>query len=436
MEFETDDIALEKCKSQIESELGWGDSSRWHTQDFETLSNNIRARTGVTLSVATLKRLWGKIRYDSKPTPTTLNTLAQYLGYESWRSFRVTEEANRLKHVSKPAPESIPRATRRTPWLTLLVVLLVISGGAYLFIALKSPPRVDNTLFSFSSKKVVDVGVPNTVIFDYDATAASPDDSVFIQQSWDSNLSRQVPYDQRQHTSIYYIPGFFEAKLVVNGQVVKEHNLLITTQGWLPLVEQPHSSGALREGETRTPVYFKQEDAIHDGILHLPLEKIEQANINLQPNPPWTAYYYVREFGGLMSDDMVFETSLRNDYREGANACQYVEIRLQFEGPAVLIPLSAKGCVANIGIADTDGTQRDLSAFGSDFKDWVNVKCVIKDKIAEIFVDNTSAIKLRVTGGRAKMVEVGFRFQGTGSVDFIKLSDNGGKVFYNEDFGG
>jgi hypothetical protein len=424
MEFETDDIALEKCKSRIEQELGWGDSTRWHTHDFETLSDNIRQRTGVTLSIATLKRLWGKIRYDSKPTPTTLNTLAQYLGYENWRSFRVSEESKRLQHI-RPTVEAVPQqvSKKRRPLFTVIVALLLIGAGAWLFIALNERPEVDSTLFSFSSKKVIDEGVPNTVIFDYDASAASPTDSVFIQQSWDKNLSRQVPYDRRRHTSIYYIPGFFEAKLVVNKQVVKEHNLLITTDGWLPLVEQ-----------AGTPVYFKQEDVIHDGVMQLPLEKIKETNIQLQPVPPWTAYYYVRDFSGLMSDDIVFETSLRNDYRDGTNACQYVEIRLQFEGPAVLIPLSAKGCVSNIGIADTDGTKSDLSAFGSDFQDWVNVKCIVKDKVAEVFVDNKSAIKLRVGGGRAKMVEVGYRFQGTGSVDFVKLSDNSGKVFYHEDF--
>src|SRR4051812_23401723 len=99
MEFETDDIALEKCKTKIEDELDWGDSAQWNTKDYETLSIRIHDRTGVTLSVVTLKRLWGKIRYDSKPTPTTLNTLAQYLGYENWRSFRVTQEANRAKPV-------------------------------------------------------------------------------------------------------------------------------------------------------------------------------------------------------------------------------------------------------------------------------------------------------------------------------------------------
>ena len=414
MELETDDIALERCKSKIEEELGWGDSSRWHTTDYETLSARIHERTGVTLSIATLKRLWGKIRYDSKPTPTTLNTLAQYLGYESWRSFRVSEEANRKKIVTVTAKKTVNKLV----WFIPTIVLALIA-----FLLIPKDRKVDASLFSFTSKKVVDFGVPNTVVFDYDATAASPDDSIFIQQSWDTRLSRLVKRDQRQHTSMYYIPGFFEAKLVVNKQVVKEHNLLIKTDGWLPLVEQPNS-----------PVYFKSTDAIHGGILQLPLETIQAANIEMQPVAPWTAYYNVRDFGELMSDDMVFETALKNDYATGSNPCQYVEIRLQFEGPAVLIPLSSKGCVSTIGIAGTDGTQRDLSAFGSDFKDWVNVKCVVKDKIAEIFVDNVSAIRLRVTGGRARMVEIGYRFQGTGSVDFVKLSNNSGKVFYEEYF--
>jgi hypothetical protein len=418
MESETDDIALERCKSRIEEELGWGDSSRWHTTDYETLSVRISERTGVILSVATLKRLWGKIRYDSKPTPTTLNTLAQYLGFENWRSFRVTEEANRRKRV----PVQVRKSRPNVLWVLWMIPLIAVIFIAFLLIP-KQEPKVDPTLFSFSSKKVIDSGVPNTVVFDYDATAASPDDSIFIQQSWDTRLSRPVSRDQRQHTSIYYIPGFFEAKLVVNKQVVKEHNLLIKTDGWLPLVEQ-----------SKTPVYFKSTDAIHDGMLQLPLETIQSGNIQVQPVAPWTAYYNVRDFGGLMSDDMVFETALKNDYEAGSNPCQYVEIRLQFEGPAVLIPLSSKGCVSTIGIAGTDGTKRDLSAFGSDFNDWVKIKCVIKDKIADIFVNDTSAIRLQVTGDHARMAGIGYRFQGTGSVDFVKLSNNDGKVFYEEYF--
>jgi len=391
-------MEFDKAKIEIEQGLGWGDSENWNTKDYEALSAKIHERTGVTLSVATLKRLWGKVKYDSKPTTTTLNTLAQYLGYESWRSYCVART---------------PGKQKRFNWAWALIGVPIIAA-AFL---IRPAKKVDASLFTFSSKKIVDIGVPNTVVFDYDATAASEDDSIFVQQSWDKRLSKQVRRDQKQHTSVYYYPGFFEAKLVIDDQIVKEHNLLIKTDGWLPLIEQPG-----------TPIYFKQDDVIHDGILQLPMKNIQSDDI------PWTAYYLVQEFDGLMSDDVVFETSLKNDYNGGSNPCQYAEIRLQFEGPAVIIPLSSKGCVSTLAIADTDGTRKDLSAFGCDFSDWVNVRCVIKDKVAEIFVNNETAIQLKVTGGRARMVEVGYRFQGTGSVDFVKLTDNQGKVFYEEDF--
>ena len=40
------------------------------------------------LSHVTLKRVWGKVKYESLPSTHTLDTLVQYLGYESWRDFR------------------------------------------------------------------------------------------------------------------------------------------------------------------------------------------------------------------------------------------------------------------------------------------------------------------------------------------------------------
>lgn len=78
---------LERCRQFIEEKLDWGDSTRWQNQDFETLSGLIFERTHVRLSVSTLKRLWGKIPYDSTPNLSTLNALAQFVGYGSWRLF-------------------------------------------------------------------------------------------------------------------------------------------------------------------------------------------------------------------------------------------------------------------------------------------------------------------------------------------------------------
>jgi len=84
----TVEFLIEKTIKLYESNTGWGDSDEWTNQDFVVLSEKIQGRTGVMLSHVTLKRVWGKVKYESLPSTHTLNTLVQYLGYESWRDFR------------------------------------------------------------------------------------------------------------------------------------------------------------------------------------------------------------------------------------------------------------------------------------------------------------------------------------------------------------
>jgi len=82
------ELLIEKTIKLYESNTGWGDSNEWTNQDFVMLSEKIQERTGVALSHVTLKRIWGKVKYDSLPSTHTLDTLVQFLGYESWRDFR------------------------------------------------------------------------------------------------------------------------------------------------------------------------------------------------------------------------------------------------------------------------------------------------------------------------------------------------------------
>src|SRR5476651_112279 len=82
------ELLIEKTIKLYESDTGWGDSDDWTNQDFVILSEKIQERTGVALSHVTLKRVWGKVKYDSLPNTHTLNTLVQFLGYENWRDFK------------------------------------------------------------------------------------------------------------------------------------------------------------------------------------------------------------------------------------------------------------------------------------------------------------------------------------------------------------
>src|SRR6201993_2881697 len=93
----TDENLIRQVIRLYEEKTGWGDSSQWSNQDFLQLSELIREKTGVMISHVTLKRIWGKVKYESLPNTHTLNTLVQYLGYENWRDFSV-------KHTEGSAP--------------------------------------------------------------------------------------------------------------------------------------------------------------------------------------------------------------------------------------------------------------------------------------------------------------------------------------------
>jgi hypothetical protein len=225
-------------------------------------------------------------------------------------------------------------------------------------------------------------------------------------------------------TSIYYYPGFFIAKLIVNNTIVKQHNIHIRTNGWLPLVEQPN-----------VPVYFKEEEVIkNNGVMTLPVEKLIENSIPLQPETPWVEFHNSREFENVLSDNFIFETELKNEYGEGAGICQLTEVYLRWEGGMLMIPLSIKGCVSSLSLIDVDGRKPDTSLLGCDFSDWVQLKLIVKDRKGELFINESKAYDLNLDIPPVKIAAITYRFQGTGSVNFITLSTTDGNVVYENGF--
>jgi hypothetical protein len=100
----TVDFWIEKTIKLYEANTGWGDSDEWSNHDFKILSAKIKQRTGVALSHVTLKRVWGKVKYESRPTTHTLNTLVQFLGYENWLDFKLqnSNEAGGILTANQP----------------------------------------------------------------------------------------------------------------------------------------------------------------------------------------------------------------------------------------------------------------------------------------------------------------------------------------------
>ena len=98
------------CRNLVEQSLNWGDSITWGNDDFDQLSEKIFEKTKVQLSVSTLKRIWGKVRYENFPTAATLNALARYLDYASWREFRQKNEPVEPEQIKETIQSAAPQA--------------------------------------------------------------------------------------------------------------------------------------------------------------------------------------------------------------------------------------------------------------------------------------------------------------------------------------
>src|SRR5688572_31659554 len=115
---EQDYISL--CKRQIEEKLRLeSHAGSLKQRDLEYLADVIEEKSGIVLSLSTLKRLW-KNDYDKTPHPSTLQALVSLLGYKDWHEFK-------LHNTNFPeAPAVTPLLKRRihfNPWVLVPVVV-------------------------------------------------------------------------------------------------------------------------------------------------------------------------------------------------------------------------------------------------------------------------------------------------------------------------
>lgn len=417
-------LYIKRCLQEIETLINRGDAARWTNYDFEKMSELIADKTNVQLSVSTLKRVWGKVTYNNAPSLTTLNTLARFLGWEDWRAYTATPRRPDKDLAEIIRPDNIPANNETTrPSRTLLyamsgIAILVMLVGIFTFFSKK--PKPDPSQFSFSLNKVISEGVPNSVVFTYDATAAQTD-SVHIAQTWDIRRKTLVPRDKHAHSAIYYYPGFFNTKLLVDGEVMKSENLQITSDGWLCLAESEPM-----------PLYFKKESCIRDDRVEVDSSALHAYNLSLYPQAPRIRFFNQLDLGDLQSDNFIFETTLKNAFTQSAGACQRVEVLIQCKNDIIIIPLSSKNCIGNLTLVAADyyvtSKNADLSGFGCDLSQWTTLRVETVNKHMRLFINGREAYQLTFNDGPTGIVGLQYRFNGVGAVRDTRFRSKG-KVY-------
>ena len=410
---------VQKCLLQIEEKLGWGSSDQWHNDVFIELSERVLNQTRVQLSPTTLKRVWGRIEYKSAPSISTLNALSQFAGYLNWRDYKNKSNIKKPSWIERKINPNLRVIVTSAAILTVVFVSLYSMIGA-------QDAGIDDDFSNVTfSSRVLTNDLPNSVVFDFDLKDIQSD-SLYIQQFWDKTKTIKLKKGQQQATGIYYFPGYFKSKLLIDGEIVKEHDLFIRANDWVGTVDY-----------RPVPKYVGHNQLLSNG-LSMPPVIIDE--IKASETPLVSTYHLVRDFGAVSGDYLQIRSVVQNTLSEKWAVCQNLRILLLGTEGAIIIPFSLPGCVSNLGLMLNDvyynGKEHDLSAFGVDMSEEKLIDIQIIDKQVRVFIDSEEIYSGHYQESIGNFVGVRYRFLGAGTVKKVKATHSSEEIeILNENFG-
>ncbi len=410
---------IELCKKAIEKQLAFNNvNSSLKSRDFEYLSGIIKEKSGIILSLSTLKRLWNG-SFSQIPQTVTLNALVSVLNFKDWQEFK-------QKNPIITKPRSVKKNYKRILKYSSIVLIIFLIGVLLVFNkqAIREPTISGKVIFT--ADKTVSSGVPNTVIFKYDVSNVIAD-SFFIQQSWNALNKVRIDPGNDVLSSIYYVPGFHQAKLIANDKVIATQNVHILSDGWLPYINYNLSD--------LIPFYFDFESNLSDGNFKIKKSELDIKGISI--NRDFKLRLNKSFDFGVSDENFSVNTIFKLDSIKPV-ACPRLEIMLVFDVQVFWIGLVKKGCEYyadyKLGEVTGKGSQSDLSALGCEVYDWQNLEINVQNRQAQVFLNGKSIIQTRYFQDFGKLVGIIYTFDTLGSVDFLSVSGKDGNIVYTDDF--
>ena len=87
-----------------------------------------------------------------------------------------------------------------------------------------------------------------------------------------------------------------------------------------------------------------------------------------------------------------------------------------------------------IGQSYLSGRNLDLSAFGTDVRDWQELTLNVEDKLMTIFLNGVPIFEQRFSEDLGKVTGVDYRFPGLGDVDYLRFKTIDKVLVYEEEF--
>ncbi len=143
--YQTD---IERLRNSIETAI---DRQILTPKDYEYLATCIFNKLHQTVSISTLKRLWGYVPSSTMPRESTLDLLVQFLDYDSWRAFCKDEKTR----TTNERPETAKKPKSLKSYVIIIVTALIaVLVMVYMFHSRWSPPTATTRQHSDSIIKI------------------------------------------------------------------------------------------------------------------------------------------------------------------------------------------------------------------------------------------------------------------------------------------
>lgn len=413
----TDRDLIEMGARELAARQGFGAAGEMRQRDLEYLCERIEERSGILISLSTIKRILNG-QYNRLPQVATLNALSVYLGYVDWPAFKAAKlaAAENGKITSRKRPVR-RRRSLIAAGIVLTVFVLTLSWN-YLS---RSSATVGAS--SFTVRRTTPNAIPNTVVFAYDIDHLRGD-SFFIQQSWDRNRRVRVYKNNHTLTDIYYEPGYHVAKLFANDRIVKTIDVSIPTDKWFFYSKEGIARGL--------PVYIHTDSPIRKGVLGLDRQTLLASKVD--PENP-RVYLYTFFPSGIKADADNFRLTARIKMTELCNtACPWIMPEIYCQKGFMYCALTMPGCTGGIsaqfGDLAIDGKNNDLSPLGCDVHQWHQLEIVNRNRQVTIVIDGNPVMTRSYFGSAGLITGLGFHSNGLCQADSVRLAGLDGKVVY------
>jgi transcriptional regulator with XRE-family HTH domain len=429
------------CMAEVCHRAGFLEQAGLVQRDLQFLSDSIESRTGVLISVSTIKRLLNG-QFSRLPQIATLDALARFLDFPDWQQFKVAKAplltgpaaahggGEKIAASTRAGGEKTRAPGRRFVRLRVLLfisLLILATLGLFAVIRVGRPGLANIGKAQFSATKVTSNDLPNTVVFRYNIDSVTAD-SFFIQQSWDVHRKVRIYKQNYTLTDIYYEPGYHVAKLIANNRIIKTIDVSIPTDRWFFYSKdrKPRSQ----------PKYLVAANGIKDGAMQLTRDDLAAAGIDFGEQNEYCQVYFPSRIEGS-SDNFVLKCRIRMAVASHS-ACPLIMPEIFCQRYFMYFQTAPKGCTseltAQFGDNLLNGKTQDLSSLGSDLSDWQNVEFAVRNDSVDIRINGSRLLSTVFHKSCGLITGLGFISNGLTAVDSVNLQTTNGKVLYHNDF--